>query len=383
VTGRTPGRHTRKAWLVLPSLAGGGAERIGLTLAAGLRDTDYDPTLYLAVREGPFVAEAEHLVPVVASGTGSRIARIFHLRGHLVRAAPDVVVAFLSYAGPLIAARLSHRGAKVIFSIQTPFAPFLDDPDFPWGRPLNRAVFTAGMAVALRAADAVVVTSRGIADEVSATFRVPADRVSIIHNPIDLARIRAQSREAVSDDILPPFDGVTVVAAGRLAAVKNFPLLFEAFSRVRATMPARLIVLGGGELDASLRARVHELGLDDSVHLLGFQANPWKFMARADIFAMTSRYEGFGNVLIEAMALGLPVVATSSAGPREIVRHGENGLVVDAHEPEPIAAALMQILRNRDLHRRLAEGARITAEAFDSPIIIGEYVTLFDRLTRA
>jgi len=123
------------------------------------------------------------------------------------------------------------------------------------------------------------------------------------------------------------------VAAGRLADAKNYPLLIDALAELRRTVPARLFILGEGEGEAVVRGQIARLGLDADVVLCGFQRNPWKYIARADVFALSSRYEGFGNVLVEAMACGVPVVATSSPGTCEIVGDGIDGLLVEHHEP--------------------------------------------------
>jgi len=109
------------------------------------------------------------------------------------------------------------------------------------------------------------------------------------------------------------------------------------------------------------------------VQLCGFQRNPWKFIARADVFALTSRYEGFGNVLIESMACGVPVVATSSAGTRDIVTDGVDGLLVERHEPAAVAAALQTILAQAPLRERLAAAARRKAESYRTESVVRAY----------
>src|SRR5258707_6683666 len=102
-----------------------------------------------------------------------------------------------------------------------------------------------------------------------------------------------------------------------------------------------------------MREQIRRLGLDEAVVLCGFQRNPWKYIARADVFALTSRYEGFGNVLVEAMACGVPVVATRSAGTSEIVRDGVDGVLVDRHEPSAVADALERVLLDAPFAERL------------------------------
>src|SRR5438552_18353157 len=145
-----------------------------------------------------------------------------------------------------------------------------------------------------------------------------------------------------------------MVDAGRLAVSKNYTLLLEALALQRPRVPARLFILGQGDEDRAIRALVAAHGLDEAVVLGGFQKNPWKYIARADVFALTSHYEGFGNVLVEAMACGVPVVATRSSGTADIVRENVDGLLVDRHEPAAVAAALERVLGDERFRLRLA-----------------------------
>ena len=164
---------------------------------------------------------------------------------------------------------------------------------------------------------------------------------------------------------------------GRLADAKNYPLLIDAMVQLRKTVPARLFILGQGNREAELRAQIARRELQDAVVLCGFQRNPWKYIARADVFAMSSRYEGPGNVLVEAMACAVPVVATAFPGTREIVDDGVNGLLVERHESSALAAALTRVLSDGDLRRRMSREARRSAERFALPSIAAEYDAAF------
>jgi glycosyltransferase involved in cell wall biosynthesis len=142
---------------------------------------------------------------------------------------------------------------------------------------------------------------------------------------------------------------------------------------LRRRMPARLFILGQGDQEPALRALIQARGLGDAVHLCGFQVNPWKYIARADVFALTSRYEGFGNVLVEAMACGVPVVATSSPGTRDIVSPGDDGILVERHEPEAVAAALHEVLSDAALRQRMSEAARRHVERYRTEAVALAY----------
>src|SRR5205814_5116535 len=191
------------------------------------------------------------------------------------------------------------------------------------------------------------------ADDLIASFGIRSERVRVVHNPVDLPAIAAAAAEPLDPEHAAVWVHPVIVAAGRLAEAKNYPLLIDALAIVRQRVPACLFILGHGEQEGMLRDVVAQRGLSGAVYFCGFQSNPWKYLARADVFALTSRYEGFGNVLVEAMACGVPVVATSSPGTREIVSVGDDGLLVERHEPAAVAAALERILEDAALRRRM------------------------------
>jgi len=218
----------------------------------------------------------------------------------------------------------------------------------------------AGVVNLVRANDALQVTLNVNQPLADATVQILNGKQTVFEARTSLVPERLWSHPAI-------------VAAGRLADAKNYPLLLDAFAEVRRTVPARLFILGEGELEGALRQQVRAIGLDDAVVFCGFQRNPWKYIARADVFALSSRYEGFGNVLVEAMACGVPVVATASPGTREIVSVGTDGLLVDRHEPHALAAAIARILSDSVLRQRLSEGARSSAQRFALPTIAAAY----------
>jgi glycosyltransferase involved in cell wall biosynthesis len=271
----------------------------------------------------------------------------------------------------------------VVFNQQTPMSAFLADADYSWRRPWHRRAFSLVTRVGYRLADGVITTSTGVADDLVQAFGVPRQHVGVIHNPVDLTAIAA----AIQEPLEPEHDRLwvrpAIVSAGRLADAKNYELLLDAFAMVRRTRPARLFILGEGEREAELRAQIDRLGLRADVVLCGFQRNPWKYIARSDVFALTSRYEGFGNVLVEAMACGVPVVATRSAGTEAIVDAGRDGLLVDRHEPSAVAAALGALLDDEALRGRMAAAARRNAKRFSVDAIAAEYDRLLGALVRS
>jgi len=357
-------RRRVKVCFVIPSLAGGGAERVAVQVLNALDGGRWDRSMFLFERSGPYLADLSPAIRLEVAPAGSRLGRWRALRRFVRSERPEVIVAFLSYLSVLTAARAAVVGARVVFAVGTPMSAFLADEDYRWSRPWNRRLLTAAMRVGCKAADLIVATSRGVADELVASFGGRPGRMRVVNNPVDVTAVASAAREPIDEIDAARWRPPVIVAAGRLAEAKNYPLLIEAFAILRQRLPASLFILGQGDQEAAVRALIADRGLGGCVHLCGFRRNPWSYMARADIFALTSRYEGFGNVLVEAMACGVPVVATASHGTREIVTSGADGLLVEHHEPEAFAAALARLLDDAALRRCMAETAGRHAERY-------------------
>jgi len=371
----------KRICFVLPSLAGGGAERAAVHILNALDERQWDRSMYLFDRVGPYLDEVAPAIRVSAGTVHSRWGRWQALRRYLRETRPEIVVSFLSYFSVLTAARAAGVGARVVFNQQTPMTAFLADGDYPWRGRWHRRVFSLVTRTGYAAADLVVATSRGVAEDLQAAFGVNPAHVCVVPNPVDLDRVAAAAQEPLEDEFQAQWTSPVIVAAGRLAEAKNYPLLIDAMALLRQRMPAKLFILGQGELEGAIRARIAERGLTDAVVLCGFQRNPWKFIAKADVFALTSHYEGFGNVLVEAMACGVPVVATASAGTRDIIRDGVDGLLVERHDAASVAGALARILSDVALRETLANEARDGARRFDLPAVAEQYAAVFGGLT--
>lgn len=367
----------RKIAFVLPSLHGGGAERAAVTLLNGLSRAGHELTLYLFSHEGAYFDQLGDHVRVV-DGRSGRWSRLAALRHFLAGDRQDIVVSFLSHFTAYAAVRAARRGTKYVISQQTPLSAFLDDADYAWRRPARKAMFKAVARTVYPRTDLIAATSRGVSDDLVENYGVRRERIAVVHNPVDVDEVERLSAEPI-DPALADSRVPTIVMAGRLAHAKNLPLLAASLERLTKLTPFRAWILGQGELEAEFRRMLSDASLADRVALMGFQRNPWKYMARADVFVLTSHYEGFGNVLIEAMASGLPVVATASYGTREIVQHEVTGLLVERHEPDAVAAALHRVLGDRDFHKRLSTAARARAREFSVSAVAGQFDAALER----
>lgn len=214
-------------------------------------------------------------------------------------------------------------------------------------------------------ADALLVTSEGLRRnlvEASGVRRLP---IHVIYSGVVTDELIERAGAPVPHPWLAPDRARPVIlGAGRLKEQKDFPTLVRAFARVLERRPARLILIGEGEDRAALEALVGELGIGDAVAMPGFTDNPYAWMARADVFALSSRWEGFGNVVAEALALGVPVVSTTCpSGPAEILGDGAHGRLVPMSDPAAMADALVETLEQGN---RCRDPAR-ASEPFTAP----------------
>ena len=371
----------KRVCFVLPSLAGGGAERVAVQVLSALDERRWDRSMYLFKREGPYLADLPASVRLSSATSESRIGKLLELRKYIRETRPDLVVSFLSYFTVLAAARTAAVGARVVFVLGTPMSAFLADADYHWKTPSHRTLFALVTRAGCNMADAIAATSRGVSEDLTRNFGVRAGAIKVVHNPIDFASMQDAVREPLDADDEGAWKHPAIVSAGRLAEAKNYPLLIEAMALLRRRLPAaRLFILGQGDQEPRLREQIASLGLSDAVRLCGFQRNPWKYIARADVFALTSRYEGFGNVLIEAMACGVPVVVTSSPGPLEVVHDNVDGLIVPEHAPAAVAQALESVLTDDRRRASMAAAAREASARFALPSIAGQYDTWFSEL---
>ena len=245
--------------------------------------------------------------------------------------------------------------------------------------PYERVLF----GTACRCLDRTVAPSQGVREDLIRHFGAPPPRIETIYNGVDLERI-THLAAATPDLPLPEKRGPWILAASRLSLEKGLDVMIRAFSRLRKHQPATLIILGEGPLRQDLLTLAQQLGVHDQVLLPGHATNPFPWMAKADIFTLASRLEGFGTALVEAMALGIPVVSTACrAGPREILAQAGSGLLVPVDDDAALAEAWLDIISSPRLQERLAAGARQRARQFSFAAMCHSYERMLCRLNRS
>lgn len=304
------------------------------TLLTRLDRDRFEPYLALVERKGRYLEDLPGDVPVTDLGGRGPLAFLRLVR-LIRRLRPDVVFSSLTFYNTLVLLLRPLVPGDVRFVVRENSMPRVHVPTMPYGW-LRWRLY----APAHRKADRIVCQCPEMAGDVAAAG-VSRERLVVIPNPVDLERIRRALEGADS-----PYTGggPRLVAAGRLVPAKGFDLLLEAFSRVHATHPdAVLHLLGTGPQEAALRRQMDALGMSGWVRFEDFQANPFPWFRHADLFVQPSRYEGFPNVVVEALACGTPVVTFDCPGGTAVV-DGENGWKVPVGDVEALAERIGKAL---------------------------------------
>lgn len=372
------GKTTRVAFF-LEHLDAGGVERIAVNLLNHLDRRRFSPALVVNRRRGTLLAEVPDDVPVLDLGDRPIRMAVPRLIGSLRRCRADVVYAGTNAANiAVLAAAALMRGAPAVVAAEhTP--PILHLSEAKW-RPFRLAI----MRLLYPRASRIAVPAAEIGEELRQVLRRPRLPVTVLLNPV-IGGVSAARGDDGASPPWPPAAGPVFVAAGRLVPLKGFDLLLEALARLDGKLgESRLVILGEGPERARLEEMVRSLRLSERVQLPGFVPNLADFLRHADGFVLSSRREGFPNVLIEAMAAGTPIVATDCpVGPRLVLEHGAAGLLVPPDDAGALAGALRRLTEDPGLARRLCDRGRERASEFTIERAVPRFEALFEELAAA
>jgi glycosyltransferase involved in cell wall biosynthesis len=229
-------------------------------------------------------------------------------------------------------------------------------------------------------ADHVVANSGPLADDLHAAFGIPRQRLVVVPNPVDVDRLRTLSVEHFEAAVLSDLPPKWLLYAGRLNEQKNPILLLRAFKRIRNDVCCSLVIAGDGPLRREVDLAISALDLGEDVISLGWVDNPYPLMSRATALVLSSDYEGSPNALLEAMALGCPVIATDSpGGSREALLNGEAGILVPPRDENALAAAITEVIEDDSLRETLIARGRSAALAHSPDRVIESFLHLLER----
>lgn len=325
--------------LLLPDLRAGGAQRVFLMLAREFLAKGFRVDIVVGLKDGDLLSElpsGARLVPLcrrppLFGHLGLATVMLLRLRQYLGQQHPDALLSSLS--GTNIVAAVAHRMVNVSTRLVLREACLFAN--------LRHGFYITLMRHVYRWADVIVALTPEMQTELESVLRLPSSKIVKIPNPVDYERVQHFSVMPLPED----FDATQpyILAVGRLAAQKDYSTLIQAFAKVAQSASVKLVILGEGPDRQKIEAQIKALSLDGRVELRGFDANPYRWMARASVFVLSSRWEGHPNVIIESQALGIPVVATEYDPSARSLVHSP-GLVVNVGDESALADAIIGIL---------------------------------------
>ncbi|MEB4590147.1 glycosyltransferase [Candidatus Thiothrix sp. Deng01] len=343
---------TKKIAIVIADMAApGGAEKVAADLAEEFYSRNHDVTVikfeeYGDIPRFSYPGRTIHLhLPSRAGGLPRQVftllKRAWYFRKVFQQEKFDHIFSFLEASN--VPCALASRDAVLSMHL---------DPD-----KMTRHEWRAVRWFYPRA-KRVITVSRQMKDLL--VERAHLGNVRCIYNPVNIRLINEKAREPIA------FEGRFILAVGRLERQKRFDLLIEAYARSQVQQECKLVIVGKGSQRELLEQQIAALGIQERVILAGFEVNPYKYMAKAEFQVMSSDYEGYPLVLIEALALGCPIVSTDCpTGPREIIRSGENGLLVERGQVDALAAGIDEMFLNTAMREKMRHQAKESVNSND------------------
>jgi glycosyltransferase involved in cell wall biosynthesis len=341
--------------LFIPFLGARGANKVMLDLANSFASRGLVVDFVLAEAKGELLGQLSPSVRLVDLHSSRGVLRsLCALARYLRSEGPTVLLTAMDYVNvlSLIVRRLCRVKTRVYVSSHNSLVDSARNS--PW---LRDRLLPLAVRLTYPWADGIVTVSNGLAELVAKVTNLPRDRVTAIYNPVVNSEFDRRASEVCDHLWFKEGEPPVVIGVGKLVFPKDFVSLIRAFAVVRQRITARLLILGDGEKHEVLQAEINRLGLQDQAQLYGFVSNPLPFVRAARLFVLSSRYEGFGLVIVEALACGTPVVATNCPyGPSEILAGGNFGRLVPTGDvpalAENILAALQDLPDREQLRQR-------------------------------
>jgi glycosyltransferase involved in cell wall biosynthesis len=359
----------KRIMIVIGSFKIGGAERMSINVGEELLRRGYDVHYVLQKN----IIELKHSIPqanihilnkkVASSKYMHHMRNLVGVMAMQFRLRPDVVMAFTYFSSFLACFTFSKR-----------IIGRFDINPFHLKRKARHRIsdFVANWPFVHR----IVVPSYGLGKSIAARSNRFEEKITVIHNSIDLQKIRLMTRE-LSD--IPPIAQPYIAAMGRLTGQKNFSLLLHAYAKSNIRNKMRLVIIGDGEFLSRLKVQTEELKISDRVIFTGFSKNPFPIIQQSAVFVNTSTFESFCNVILEALSVGVPVVASNCPfGPAEIIEQGANGYLFNTRSEEELVAIFNAIEKDPETLNKLKAQTIATSEKFSLKTIGDQWQQLIE-----
>ena len=337
-------RIKKRIAFFLPDLRIGGAEKVFVQLANCFCENGYSVDLLLSQKVGSLFSTVSDKVDVISFSQRERsrllllLISIYKLFQYVRRDRPDVVFSTITGANlvaVVVKLLLPNQNTKFVLREASSFHN-------------SGALYRWLSGVLYSRSDCVIAGSKGVLDDLVQRYKVDQKKAFLVRNPINTIGIKSLACEKTVHPWLENNAIPLIVSVGRLTPAKDLFTLVCAFGMVRRKVEARLIVIGDGECRSELEREVKELGLEQDIDFLGIRENPYPYMRHADLFVLSSRWEGFPNVILEALTLGCRIVSTEChAGPKEILTGIDGCMLVPVADAEQMAESVVVNLNGR------------------------------------
>lgn len=358
----------KKISLFIPSLDGGGAEKVVITLANKFYIKGFQVDLIVIKTGGKYHQQLNSGINVVNLNCDRIVFCLFSLINYLKKNRPDILLSSLTHVNiiSIISVLISRVKSRLIIIEHSLKTKLYRNLNFK-----NRLIDIL-MLITYPKAHSIVAVSNEVARNISTRSGISLSRIKTIYNPVFSPTILIKSKLNVPHPWFATNEPPVILSVGRLTEEKNFSLLIRAFAKVRSKQNLRLLILGEGKMRNKLNSLAFELGVEKDFDMPGFVQNPYAFMRRASLFVLSSNYEGFGNVLVEAMACGAPIISTNCpGGPVEILENGIWGNLIPTGDLNALTQGITKMLNKKD-HPNCLERAK----EFNIDIKIKEYINL-------
>lgn len=367
--------------LIINNMEGGGAEHVVSNLSNYFTDQFGHKITIITIHKPNVVYELPRSVRVLQLKTGvlcQGVGKIlflpllaFELSCILKKIKPDSVMSFLVRSNFVhILSKFFGNKSKVFISERA------TTDNVYFSRNLSSFVMKTLVKMLYRRAESIVAISEGVKNSLT-SLGISSDRIHVIYNPVALDRIKKLAGDP--PEVLRPANKYHLLNIGRLTEQKDQKALIAAIPLIKKRFDVHLTILGDGHLRHSLKQQAIELGIEDDVAFPGWIANPFAVIKDSDIFILSSIFEGFGNVVVEAMACGIPIISTDCpSGPAEILSDGKYGVLTEPGNSEHIANAVIKLFYDRDHYENLKLIGQVRANDFDISKISKQYIKVLE-----
>lgn len=360
-----------KIMIFIYSLSGGGAERTIVNLINNLNKKKFEVVLVLGTtNNSDYIDLIDDKIKLIILNSKKLRYSLLKLRNCIIKEKPDIL--------------FSTINANNIIMLLARLLIFKNIPTIV--RESNNRTQSGSVTLLNKlitnllynyVASKVIALSKGVKEDLVNNFFIKENKIQVIYNPVEVEKIKQLSKQKLNG-FNKNNNEKLIISVGRLVEQKDYPTLIKAFSILEKKVSSRLIILGKGPLEKKLKKICKDYGLEEKVQFVGFKNNPYKFMRAADLFVLSSKWEGFGHVIVESMAVGTPVISTDcKSGPSEIIGKNEYGKLVSVGNAEELSKNIISLLENPTLLDFYSKQGIKRANDFDAKTITEQYEKVF------